>query len=632
MAKARGTTTQLHNMFVADFETCDSQVTYKIDNVTGDPVKYQKVWLAGHKNLETMESKYFTSIDGFMEDILARHNNTHREYAFHNLKYDGSYIVPWLFKNDYEVAEGKPQPGQFSVLVDNRNNWYNITIQVTKRRKVTLWDMVKLFPMPLEYLPDLYGTPTQKIREDQDFYTKVRPEGYTPDERDMKYFENDLQVPAEVLNKHIDLVGLRFKKTQASQAFHNFEEMFPAWRWRFRALDTEVDRKVRLAYWGGISYVPGHKASKDFYNVGVYDINSSYPHKASEHKLPYGHPISMYEDGTHPDMSKFWIAEALVEFDLKSKDHLPCIPLKAITEGDPIEQKQDYDKWITTSNGVAKMKLSNIDYETIQESYNFKVVRWCWSIHWAWKKHREVKKFVYKNNDNKVKYGELARKEKDPHQKAYYKALRQRAKIDNNGFYGKFGEEIVKEGKTPHFDEDTEEIEWATDRKDEASEYNRKFLPVAIAITAWGRQQLVRMANLLGEHFLYCDTDSIHYLVEGGQAKIDQAIKDKEIEVHPEKLGAWDFEGNYTRGRYLRAKCYMEEKPDGTIEATVAGLPPDPHTGAHSKSRSCLNWDNFYIGTVIPPEQTNKLRTYRTPTGNKLLPTSFKINEKGLFA
>ena len=630
MAKARGTTTQLHNMYVADFETCDSEKVYKTDNITGKPVHYQRVWLAGHKNLDTMESSYFTSIDGFMEDILSRKNNTHREVAFHNLKYDGSYIVPWLFKEGYTVAQGKPQPGEFSVLVDNRNNWYNLTVQVTKRRKVTFWDMVKLFPMPLQYLPDVYSTPTQKIKEDQEFYTKHRPENYVPDERDMFYFENDLQVPAEVLNKHIDMMGLRFKKTQASQSFYNFEQTFPAWRWRFNALSTEVDEKIRPAYWGGISYVHSHNAEKDHWGVGVYDINSSYPHKASDFKLPYGHPTSMYEDGQHPDMSKFWIAECMIEFKLKDKNKLPCIPSKAITEGRPLE----VDKWVDDSQGIVKIKLSNIDYETIAKSYDFEIIKWCWSIHWAWKKHREVKKFVYMNNDNKVKYGELAKKETDPHDKAYYKALRERAKIDNNSFYGKFGEEVIKYGKTPSVDEEDEHemIVWETDREDEASEYNRKYLPVAVAITAWGRQQLVHMANLLGEHFLYCDTDSIHYLVDGGQAKIDQAIKEGILEEHPEKLGAWDFEGYYVRGRYLRAKCYMEEKEDGTIEATVAGLPPDPNTGVFSKSRSCLNWDNFNIGTVIPADKTNKLRTYRTPTGNKLLPTTFKINQKGLFS
>src|SRR5699024_11194038 len=134
-----------------------------------------------------------------------------------------------------------------------------------------------------------------------------------------------------------------------------------------------------------------------------------------------------------------------------------------------------------------------------------------------------------------------------------YKAMDNRAKIDINSFYGKFGEEVIKEGKTPHleYDEDMghDVVVYKTDREDIASEYNRKFLPVAIAITAWGRQQLVKMANLLGEHFLYCDTDSVHFIEGGGQEKIDQAVKDGSIEIQPDKLGAWDFEGSFVRGR-----------------------------------------------------------------------------------
>lgn len=630
MGKPRGKTVQLHNMYVADFETCDTDELFDIDKKTGEKIYYQRVWLAGYKNLKTMESKYFTTLDDFMKDILGRKKgNSNREYGFHNLKFDGSFIVPWLLKNGYTVSHDKPGEKEFSVLVDNRNNWYSITIQVTKKRKVTIWDTQKLFPTALEYLPDIYGTPTKKVKEDESFYTKKRPLGYEPDERDLHYFENDLQVPAEVLNRHIELFGLRFKKTQASQSFYNFEQTFKNWRWRFRPLSTEVDNAIRKAYWGGISYVPPDKVQKDFYNILVYDINSSYPHKAAECKLPYGHTLSEYGEDKHPDMSKFWVAEALVEFKLKPHC-IPCIPAKAITEGRPI----DADKWVDNSHGIVRMVFSNIDYETIQMSYDFTVVRWMWSIHWAWKRHKEIANFVHKNNNIKVKYGKLAKETTDPEKKIEYMTMRNRAKIDNNSFYGKFGEEVVKIGKTPYLEnvDGKEVVRWKADRVDEQSEYNRKFLPVAIAITAWGRRQLVQLANKLGEHFLYCDTDSVHFL-KTGEYIIKESAEKGEIEVDDLKLGAWSFEGEYKRGRYLRSKCYMEETTDGEIEATVAGLPADPHTGQFSKKRSCLNWENFWIGTVIPPEKSNKLRTVRTPTGSKLIPTSFQIKEKeSLFA
>jgi hypothetical protein len=623
---SRGKTVQLNNMYVADFETCDAEKstgTYDIN--TQEEIFEQKVWLAGFKNLETMKSEYFYNLDDFMTAILSRGDNVNTEYAFHNIKFDGSYVVPWLFANSYTCSTGKPQPKQFSILVDDRNSWYSITIQVTKRRKVLLWDSAKLFPAALEYLPDIYSTPTHKVHEDAAFYERVRPDGYIPDAQEMGYFENDLQVPAETLNKHIELFGLRFKKTQASQSFYNFEQSFKAWKWRFPALSLEQDTSIRQAYWGGISHVPKDKAGQDFYNIGVIDINSSYPDKAANFKLPYGECIQEWGEGKHPDMSKFWVAEALVTFELKP-NCLPCIPKKAVLEGDVVEDKEiDAEKWLDSSEGIAKIRFSCIDYKTIHESYNFKVIRWVWSMHWAWKVQKEVAKFVNKNNDLKVYHSKMSKKCTDALEKAYHDTMRNRAKIDNNSFYGKFGEEIIKEGKTPHYEEG--EIIWRTDRKDEQTEAKRKFLPVAIAITAWGRQQLVQLWNMIGAHAYYCDTDSLHYSLDA-QPIIDKAAMDNVIVVDAEQLGAWKVEGIMTRGRYLRAKCYMEETLEGHREVTCAGLPADKHSGQFSKKRSCLNWENFHIGYEVPPSQSNKLRTISTRTGNKLVPTGFKIKEK----
>jgi hypothetical protein len=621
----RGKTVQLDHMFVADFETCDADNDFKIDVNTGDMIKEQKVWLAGFKNLETMKSEYFYNLDDFMNAILARGDNSNTEYGFHNIKFDGSYIIPWLLHNEYTCSHSKPEPKEFSVLVDERNAWYSITIQVTKRRKVTLWDTAKLFPCQLEYLHEVYSTPTHKIHEDNDFYSTVRPAGYVPNEREMMYFENDLQVPAETLNKHIELYGLRFKKTQAGQAFYNFEQTFKAWKFRFPALTIEQDDAIRKAYWGGISYVPKKYGGLDFYNIGVFDINSSYPDKAANFKLPYGKCLMESGEGKHPDMSKFWVAECLMTFTLKS-DHLPCIPSRAILEGGIVEEKDsNHDKWLEDSQGIVRIRFSCIDYGTIQESYDIKILSWEWSMHWAWKVHKEVAKFVNMNNEIKIKYSKLAKQETDPELKAEYNVKRNRAKVDNNSFYGKFGEEIIKKGKTPYLEEGN--IIWRVDREDETSEVKRKFLPVAIAITAWGRRQLVQGWNILKEHALYCDTDSLHYLT-AGQPKLDKAMEEGKFETDAEKLGAWKLEGNFVRGRYLRAKAYMEENEKGHREVTLAGLPADKHSGQFSKKRSCLDWDNFKIGTIIPADKTNKLRTVPTPTGNKLLPTSFQIKEK----
>lgn len=611
---SRGKYAKHNQMYVADFETCDGEM------VEGEDVPRQRVWLAGLKNIETMETKYFTSLDDFMAEVLSRGDNLNREYAFHNLKFDGSFIIPWLFKNGFEVTQDKPVKGQFSVLIDDRNNWYSINIQVTSKRRVTFWDSLKLFPTPLEYLHQTYGTPTKKIHEDDEFYNTVRGEDHTPTSRELEYLENDLQVLAETIREHINFYGLRFKKTQAGQSFYNFEQHFKAWRLRFPPLNEEVDKDIRKAYWGGISHVNPKLQGKDLHGIEVYDINSSYPYQLAYNKLPYGGVISKTGEGVAPDMSKFWVAQALVRFKLKD-GCLPCIPKKAVVE--PIPQTND--KWLSDSNGIAKIRFCIIDYMNMADSYDFEIVRWDWVYHWAWKVQKEIQSFILKNNHDKVYYKKLSKETNDPNLKREYLAKSQRAKIDNNSFYGKFGEDIIKLGKTPYFEDDN--VFYRVDREELQSEGKRKFLPVAIATTAWGRRQLVKKANLLGEYFIYCDTDSVHFLAEGKHI-IEKAVKEGELEVDPTKLGAWDREGYFDRGRFLRAKCYYEEVLGESPEVTLAGLPADPHSGARSKKRSCITWDNFHIGLRLDPSVTNKLGTKRTPTGNKLVPVGFEIVEE----
>ena len=613
---SRGKTVQLSHMFVADFETCDERPALHEKDYPN-----QKVWLAGLQNLETEEKTRFTNLDDFMSAAMARGDNQNTEIAIHGLKFDGSFIVPWLLRNNFQPTHNKPGAGQFSVLIDDKNNWYSIRLQVTKRRRVTIWDSAKLFPMHLEYMPGLYGTPTKKIAEDGDFYNAIREDGHEPTEREIIYFDNDLQVLTETIKAHIKICGLQFKKTQASQAFYEFEQSFPAWKWRFPGLSVELDAYARSAYWGGISHVNELHRAKDIYDIGVFDINSSYPDKAANCKLPYGPVLFEGGEGQAPDMSKFWIASALVEFKLKP-GKLPCIPTKAISEGRPLT----IDKWIDNSDGIVRMTFCNIDYLTILESYDFKIWRWMETAHWAWKIQKEIRTFVLKNNEAKVTNKEKAAIEQDAEKRQEHLNLSQRAKINNNAFYGKFGEEIVKYGKTAYLQD--EDIIYIMDREDEQSLNKRKFLPVAIAITAWGRRQLAQMANILGDDFLYCDTDSIHYRLAGGQEKIDKAIADGIFEVDSTKLGAWKFEGSFIFGRYLRAKCYMEETEDGQLEITLAGLPADKHSGMFSKKRSCLNKDNFHIGYTIPANQANKLRSVRTNTGIKLVPVAFQIKEK----
>lgn len=608
--------TSVENMFVFDLESCDG------DMVTGEEVPRQRVWLCGYMNVMDEKMVGYTSLDRCLSQLLKLGGNQNVEVGVHNLSFDGSFIVPSLVNLGYRPVSGKAKEGQFSVLIDERNNWYTINVQVTSKRRVLFWDTVKLFPMPLKHLHHVYHVEARKIEEDQEFYSKVRDENYLPDDREVRYFTADLLVLAQTLRKHISIYGNGFKKTQASQAFYNFSNSFKAWKLRFPALEEDVDLAVRQAYWGGISYVNPQYAGLDVQGVVAYDINSSYPYQIATRRMPYGPVRLELGEGEHPYMAMFWVAKAIVKFDLK-KNCVPCIPRKAI------EQPEHFPgiKWMTTSNGLVELTFSSVDYGTILLSYDFEVIHWEWSIHWAQKKQKELAAFVYKNNEDKIKYKALAA-EAQGESKAEYLATSQRAKINNNSFYGKFGEEIIKLGKTPYLDEDNI-VYYTEDREELLSKFKRKFLPLAIATTAYGRRQFVEFGNMIGKDWIYGDTDSCYFL-ERSHWKVDQAIKDGFLEVDKLKLGAWSHDATYQRARFLRPKTYIAQKQSGEWEVTCAGLPADPDAQPGEKKRSCCTWENFRIGTIIE-DGNGKLRTISTPTGKKLVPTSFEIGGNAIF-
>lgn len=607
-------------IYAADFETTD--------DLQDGSVNDQRVWLAGFMNIGTYEKEVFNNQTDFMAKMFKLHPNQTTHFYFHNLKFDGSFIIPWLETHGYTFVSQVKGPMQYSVLIDKMNNWFSINIQRTKQGKVTIADSVKLFPTSLQYLPDEYGTPTKKIKEDSSFYNEWRSPQHEPTEEESKYFHNDLQVLAETLNAHFDWYNGQFKTTQASQAWASFVSHFPAWQLRFPPLTDREDFDMRLAYIGGISYVPKKYAGITFYAVDVLDVNSMYPHKAAYSKLPYGN-ATYVEDGKHPPMSKFWIAKVILKLTLK-EGKMPCISSKQIDKAEmlDVEPTEDLDNWIINTKGVVTAVISCIDYETMHESYDVVIKMWKWHYEYSWKVQKEVQSYVLTNNKIKEESSEKAKKAKargDIEKYNYYMAKRQRAKIDNNAFYGKFGEAIEKVNKLPFYTEE-KGVTYSGRETTTATPYRRKYLPVAIAITAWARQQLVRLGNTLGEDFLYCDTDSVHFK-RSGVSKIVKAYNNYEIDLHDEKLGSWSKEGSFKRGKYLRPKCYIEETLDGENEVTLAGLPADKNTGARSKTRSFITFENLDFGTEVPQERSNKLMSVRTRTGTKLVPTTFKIKD-----
>lgn len=212
---------------VADFETCFTSETR--DNV--------RVWAWGFLNYITGEYEDGNNINTFMDRILSDKNVY--DIGFHNLKFDGNFILPALFKRGFKFmpnaefmkkwSDGDDLTGYFTHNITIMGQWFSITICKEKQANkstpafVHIWDTFKLFNKKLADIGLQYSTGPQKVQEDREFYESIRPDGHELTEREQTYLKYDCLVLGEALRQQLDKFGTIYR-TQASKAFHFFKE------------------------------------------------------------------------------------------------------------------------------------------------------------------------------------------------------------------------------------------------------------------------------------------------------------------------------------------------------------------------------------------------------------------------
>lgn len=212
---------------VADFETC----------YTSELRENVRVWAWGMLDILTGEYKQGNNINSFLDNIL----NDKKVYdiGFHNLKFDGSFIIPQLFKRGFEYipnsvfmdkwAAGEDLTKKFTHTITSMGQWFNIIIVKEKQANkstpafINIWDTYKLFPVTLKKLGIQYNTETKKIEEDSAFYDRIRPEGHQLTLEESEYLKADCLVLAQALKAQLEKYGTIYR-TQASKAFTFFKE------------------------------------------------------------------------------------------------------------------------------------------------------------------------------------------------------------------------------------------------------------------------------------------------------------------------------------------------------------------------------------------------------------------------
>lgn len=530
-------------------------IAYTADFETTTDEKDCRIWAYALCNIDDpTEFHYGTNFEEFM-NFCANPTRNFTLY-FHNLKFDGSFIISWLLSNGFEYISDKREKRNdtFTTLITDMGQFYAIEIYFNVKghhvNKVKILDSLKIFPnFSVERVAEGFGLPIHKLEID---YKQKRPLGWQLTKQEIDYIRNDVEIMARAL-KIMFNEGLN-KMTIAGDAFASYKEFVPNFRRRFPVLPKEVDEDIRLSYRGGFTYVNEIYKEKPVGRGICIDKNSMYPSKMVQQPLPYGKP-EFFEGKYKQDNSMpLYIQSLTCKFELK-KGKIPNIQLKNNLSFMPNEYlSSSKDELITIS-------LCNPDYELFLENYNISDV----TYHGGWK-FKECKgmfdEYINYWMDQKIKAG-----------KEGNQPMRQIAKLMLNSLYGRFGLSILARQKFPYLDEGGV-VKFALLPEEEREPV---YIPVACFITSYGRVDTIRTSQKIRDYslkkygkdaYLYSDTDSIHCTLTDEDL---EELKD-DIFIDDYALGAWAKESDFDRALFIRQKCYIEEEK-GKLNVTVAGLP-----------------------------------------------------------
>ena len=563
--------------WLADFET-----TCHLEDET-------RVWLWAIKNLDLKEIHTGYSIKTFFDFI--KENCINDTIYFHNLKFDGMFIIDFLFRNGFEYSKEFTE-NSFNCMITDTQIWYNIQINLRKEKrkqqKITIQDSYKLIPYSEKTIGEVFKLDTKKGEID---YKKPRLETYIPTEEEINYIKNDIMIIDNVM-KTFKSEGYN-KMTIGSCALNYFKEHFGKKNWErhFPILDKEVDDFIRKSYKGGWTYLNPKYKGKDVNNGLVYDVNSMYPAVMYDFPYPVGYPQKFTGEYILDESMPLYVIELICTFKIK-KGKYPSIQSKNTF------RTPQYMEEVTEP---LKLTLTNIDLELLHENYHVTIFEYIGGYKFA-KANGIFNDYIdyfikmkIENNGKNI-------------------CLRNIAKLFLNSLYGKFGTNPYKVNKIPYLDAEKNCIEFNNTEE----EYTKPvYTPVASFVTSYARRNIIQTANKIGKRFIYADTDSVH--IEG--------LEIPDIDIDENKLGYYKLEYKFVKARYIKGKTYLEEEENGKIHKTICGCP--------DRTKEIIGFSNF--NTMFTLTEQNGLEYYnkygklvpkRVKGGVILKPTEFSIKEE----
>lgn len=528
-----------------------------------------------------------TTIDDFMKWCMESKKNN--KVLFHNLKFDGQFIMSWLFKNGYRHTTDPYDngTGTFTTLISDKGLYYRIDVIFYRKgkhvNKVTFEDSYKLIPLSVDAIAKAFKMDILKLEIDYDSHNDL-PVGSPLSKEEEEYIKHDVQIVGRAV-EYFYSQGLN-KMTIGSCALEEYKQLIKKSNFKRYFPIPKYDEDVRQSYRGGFTYLNPKFASKKVGNGIVLDVNSLYPSVMRECILPFGTPIFFKGEYEFDEIYPLFTQMIRCQFEIK-KGKIPTIQIK-----------HGYDfrsnEYLTSSNDEeVTLCLNSVDLKLFFEQYD--VYNLEYISGWKFKSTEGLfNEYIDKWSNNKIQ----AKKDKNH-------GMYLISKLFLNSLYGKFGTDTKVKMKIPFMGDDG-----IIHFKDgELEERDGIYIAMASFITSYARLKTITAAQTIMNNynsgkskiqFVYADTDSLHCISP------DFSLPEG-LDIDDTKLGAWKFESKFNSAKFLRQKCYIENStedvgnnnPEYELKITVSGMPKDCY--------KYVTFDNFKLGAIYKGKKKPKM-------------------------
>lgn len=600
------------SVYYADFET----VVYEGQTETS-------VWCGAIVEENSNDAMIFRSITQLIA-ILDNGEYLNKVY-FHNLKFDGSFILNWLDRNGFKLAlkmedgeeqfenKNKLKKYEYTCFINRKGIWYDICVKL-KKSIIEFKDSLKVLPFSVSKLGPAFQTEHRKTEIE---YTGFRTSYTKMTKEEKEYVKNDVLVVKEAMSKFRaggyknDTIGgcaLSFYKHEKLPIIENYDKTFP--NLYLQEIDKEVYGSesvgdyVLKSYSGAFVYINPEKKRKEIRNGHTLDVTSLYPsrmHSCSGIEYPVGNG-KMGQGKGEKKKGMYFFQRIECEFHLKD-GYLPFVKIKNSYKYNATECLETSDITVLDKKIRNRVQLcfTQTELELFLDHYDVVDLKYLDYVQFF---------TMEKLFDDYVVYW-VNLKNNAPN-----KVMRTISKLFLNSLYGKFASSPIANFKVPYISEKDGTLKF---REVDMKAKNPGYIPIGSAIISEGRVFTIRacQANYYkgGDGFCYCDTDSIHLDIP--------LSKVRGLVIADNTLNTFKHESSWDIAFYDNEKRYIEHiTHEGTKEVkpyyniTCAGLPD------RGKLLMCKS-----MGDQLSPEEEEEINRKLTEKEKKFLSKKRKITD-----